>query len=178
LADIPASNVDKIATIRDVLGIEQGGMCMIRVLFGELQTGRLKRLPYLGYSVLLSVLMIVAGMALAYVAGIGEMLLAGDFEAAQAHMSENFSIVAVLLFIAVSLLFLFAGINIMAKRFRDIGLPGWWMVLAVIVVTGLVSVLVSDEASNILQTVIWIVLLLIPGDSVGSPTDLATSEKH
>lgn len=151
---------------------------MFRVLFGELQTGRIKRLPYLGYSVLLSVLMIVFGLALAFLAGIGEMVLAGDLEAAQLHMSENFSLIAVLLFLFVSLTFLFAGINIMAKRFRDIGLAGWWMVLAVIVVTGFVAASVSDEASNILQTVIWIVLLLIPSNSVGSPTDLATSEKH
>ncbi len=151
---------------------------MFKVLFGDIQTGRLLRLPYLGYSILLSALMIVFGLALAYAAGVAEFLIAGDFEAAQAHMSENFSLVAVLLFIVVSVLFLFAGCNIMAKRLRDIGLPGWWMVLAIVILSGLVSVMVSDEASNILQTVIWIVLLLVPGNSLTSPTDLSTSEKH
>ena len=151
---------------------------MFKALFGDIQTGRLLRLPYLGYSILISVLMIVFGLALAFAAGVGEYLIAGDMEAAQLHMSENFSIVSVLLFIVVSVLFLFAGCNIMAKRLRDIGLPGWWMVLAIVVVTGAVAVMVSDEASNILQTVIWIVLLLVPSNSLTSPTDLSTSEKH
>ena len=151
---------------------------MFKALFGDIQAGRLLRLPYLGYSILISVLMIVFGLALAFAAGVGEHLISGDMEAAQLHMSENFSIVSVLLFIVVSVLFLFAGCNIMAKRLRDIGLPGWWMVLAIVVVTGAVAVMVSDEASNILQTVIWIVLLLVPSNSLTSPTDLATSEKH
>lgn len=151
---------------------------MFKALFGDIQAGRLLRLPYLGYSILISVLMIVFGLALAFAAGVGEHLIAGDMEAAQLHMSENFSIVTVLLFIVVSVLFLFAGCNIMAKRLRDIGLPGWWMVLAIVVVTGAVAVMVSDEASNILQTVIWIVLLLVPSNSLTSPTDLSTSEKH
>ena len=151
---------------------------MFKALFGDIQAGRLLRLPYLGYSILISVLMIVFGLALAFAAGVGEYLIAGDMEAAQLHMSENFSIVSVLLFIVVSVLFLFAGCNIMAKRLRDIGLPGWWMVLAIVVVTGAVAVMVSDEASNILQTLIWIVLLLVPSNSLTSPTDLSTSEKH
>lgn len=151
---------------------------MFKALFGDIQAGRLLRLPYLGYSILISVLMIVFGLALAFAAGVGEHLIAGDMEAAQLHMSENFSIVTVLLFIVISVLFLFAGCNMMAKRLRDIGLPGWWMVLAIVVVTGAVAVMVSDEASNILQTVIWIVLLLVPSNSLTSPTDLSTSEKH
>ena len=151
---------------------------MLKVLFGDVQAGRILRLPYLGYSVLLSVLMIVIGLGLAFAAGVGEHLIAGDLEAAQAHMSENFSLIAALSFVVVSVLFLFAGCNIMAKRLRDIGLPGWWMVLAIIILTGAVAVMVSDEASNILQTVIWIVLLLIPSNSLTSPTDLSTSEKH
>jgi uncharacterized membrane protein YhaH (DUF805 family) len=151
---------------------------MFKTLFGDVQTGRLLRLPYLGYSLLLSVLMIVIGLGLAFAAGVGEHLIAGDLEAAQAHMSENFNLTVVLLFIVVSVLFLFAGCNIMAKRLRDIGLPGWWMVLAIIILTGAVSVMVSDEASNILQTVIWIVLLLVPGNSLTNPTDMSTSEKH
>jgi uncharacterized membrane protein YhaH (DUF805 family) len=157
---------------------QTGGMRMFKALFGDIQAGRLLRLPYLGYSILISVLMIVFGLALAFAAGVGEHLISGDMEAAQLHMSENFSIVTVLLFIVVSVLFLFAGCNIMAKRLRDIGLPGWWMVLAIVVVTGAVAVMVSDEASNILQTVIWIVLLLVPSNSLTSPTDLSTSEKH
>jgi uncharacterized membrane protein YhaH (DUF805 family) len=151
---------------------------MFKVLFGDVQAGRLLRLPYLGYSLLLSVLMIAIGFAIAYAAGVGEHLLAGDLDAAQAHMSENFSLPAVLTFLVVSVLFLFAGCNLMAKRLRDIGLPGWWTVLAIVILTGVVATMVSEEASNILQTVIWLVLLLIPGNALTSPTDLTTSEKH
>ena len=62
---------------------------MLKVLFGDVQAGRLLRLPYLGYSVLLSVLMIVAGLGLAFAAGVGEYLIAGDLEACLLYTSPS-----------------------------------------------------------------------------------------
>jgi uncharacterized membrane protein YhaH (DUF805 family) len=59
-------------------------------------------------------------------------------------------------------LFASAGANIMAKRIRDIGLPGWWSVLAIVVLTGVVSVAISAQASNGLYLLITLTLLLVP----------------
>ena len=50
----------------------------------------------------------------------------------------------------------------MAKRIRDIGLPGWWGVVIIAVVSGVVSVVISEAASSGLHTLIWVALLLIP----------------
>ncbi len=56
----------------------------------------------------------------------------------------------------------------MAKRVRDIGLPGWSMVAAVVVLTAMVTYWVSDDAGNGLHTIVWIVLLLVPGNAVSA----------
>jgi len=65
----------------------------------------------------------------------------------------------------VLVLFAFAGANIMAKRIRDIGLPGWWSVLAIVVLTGVVSVVISAQVGNGLYLPISLALLLIPTDA-------------
>ena len=67
-------------------------------------------------------------------------------------------------------LFVFVGGNIMAKRIRDIGLPGWWMVLAIFLVSGAVSYGISDHLSNGLNTLIWLVLLLVPTNALAKAT--------
>ena len=54
----------------------------------------------------------------------------------------------------------------MAKRFRDIGLPGWWMVLVVFILSALVSYFVSENASSGFSLLVWIALLLIPGNAL------------
>ena len=67
----------------------------------------------------------------------------------------------------VMALLMFAGLNIMAKRIRDIGLPGWWIVLALILLGMLLSYFVSQQAGSGMHTLIWILLVLIPGKSFG-----------
>jgi uncharacterized membrane protein YhaH (DUF805 family) len=67
-------------------------------------------------------------------------------------------------------LFLFIGVNIMAKRIRDIGLPGWWTVLAVFIVSGVVSYLVSDNAGSIVNTLAWVAVVLLPGNALAKGT--------
>ena len=76
-----------------------------------------------------------------------------------------FTLPAMIVFAVIMPLFLFMVANIMAKRIRDIGMPGWWSVLAIIVITGIVSYMVSNEVSNGLSTLIWVVLLLVPSNA-------------
>jgi uncharacterized membrane protein YhaH (DUF805 family) len=139
---------------------------MIKALFGDVKTGRLRRLQYPGYSLLLSLLMFGFVLAVVLAIGAGEHIIGGDLEQAQEQLREMFTLPVMLVFAVVMPLFLFAGANTMAKRIRDIGLPGWWMVLAIIVITGVVSYMVSNEVSNALHTLIWVVLLLVPGNAL------------
>ena len=135
---------------------------MFKVLFGDVKEGRLMRLPYLGYSLLLTLVAIVLLVVIVLAIGAGEHLVGGNLEQAQNKLREWFTVPFVIIFGLVSVLFTFAGVNIMAKRIRDAGLPGWWMVLAIAILTGIVSTVVSNEAGSGLHTLIWLALLFIP----------------
>ena len=139
---------------------------MIKALFGEVKTGRLMRLPYLGYSVLLSLLMFGFVFAVVAAIGAGKHIIGGDLQQAQDQLREMFTLPAMLVFAVIMPLFVFIGANIMAKRIRDIGLPGWWMVLAIFVISGVVSYVISNDVSSALNTLIWVVLLLIPSNAL------------
>ncbi|MEA3277530.1 MAG: DUF805 domain-containing protein [Pseudomonadota bacterium] len=140
---------------------------MFRVLFGDLANGRLLRLPYLGYSILLGVIAVAIGIGIGAAIGVAENLVGGDIEAVQTQLREQFGVPALVL---ISVLFaglFFAGLNLMAKRIRDIGLPGWWTVLAFLVVSVVLSLAVSQQASSGFHFLVWIVLLLVPTGAFG-----------
>ena len=143
---------------------------MIKALFGEVKTGRLMRLQYLGYSVLLSLLMFGFGLAVVMIIGVGEHIAGGDLQQVQDQIREQLTLPAMLVMAVVMPLFLFIGLNIMAKRIRDIGLPGWWTVLAIFIVSGVVSYLVSDNAGSIVNTLAWGAVVLVPGNALAKGT--------
>ena len=137
---------------------------MIRAFFLEIRVGRLKRLRYFGYSILLDVLglLFVFGVVAA-IAG-AETAMGGDLQEMQAALRKAFAgplVIVILGFVAAAV---FASLNMSAKRIRDIGLPGWLVVLAIAMVTITVSILVSANAGQILSFMVWIGLLLTPGN--------------
>ena len=138
---------------------------MIKALLGDVKTGRLMRLQYLGYSLLVYLLMFGFVFVVILAIGAGEHIIGGDLQHAQDKLREMFTLPAMIVFAVIMPLLLFMVANIMAKRIRDIGLPGWWSVLAIIVITGIVSYMVSNEVSNGLSTLIWVVLLLVPSNA-------------
>ena len=138
---------------------------MINALFGDVKTGRLMRLQYLGYSLLLSLLMFGFGLAIVLAIGAGEHIIGGDLQQAQDKLREMFTLPLMIVYAVVMPLFVFIGLNIWAKRIRDIGLPGWWTVLVIIVLEGVASFAVSSGAGSGLHTLVWIALLLIPTDA-------------
>ena len=139
---------------------------MFKVLFGDITTGRLMRLSYLGYSLLLALSVIGLGLAIGLAIGAGEHLIGGNIQQAQDRLREWFTLPFFIVFGLVSALFAFGGMNIMAKRIRDIGLPGWWTVLVIIVLEGIISFIVSGQVSSSLHILIWIALLLLPTNAL------------
>jgi len=135
---------------------------MITALMGDIQRGKLHRLAYLGYTVLLTVLLIVFGMAAAFFIGVGEHLLGGDLQQALETLRQWLSIPFMLVFTIVMTLFIYAKLNITAKRIRDMGLPGWRMVLAILIVDLLLGVIVSREAASSFMFAILLLLLFVP----------------
>ncbi len=107
---------------------------MWRIYFGEWQTGRLKRLAYLGYDLLL--------FAITVVAIVGVVVLNGveSFETLNvAAIVETWGLVSITVMFVVFVAVFVAHINIMAKRFRDMGLHPWWTIAGIVLVSTLLS---------------------------------------
>lgn len=141
---------------------------MLRKLFADVAAGRLTRLQYLGCWAVLGVAFIAGGIALGAGIGVAERLIGGDLaEAQQALKSRLGGPLLVVLGLALAAA-LFAHLNIAAKRMRDIGLPGWLAVLAVAVLSGVVSGGVGAEAGSLWGAVVMLVLLLVPSGAIGA----------
>ena len=137
---------------------------MLNVLIGDIKNGRLLRLQYLGYSLLLILLLSLFVFGTILAIGAGEHILGGNLQQAQAQLLEWFSLPFLLIFIVFMAVLSFMSLNIMAKRIRDMGLPGWWIVLILLILEGVVSYFISQQASSGLHTLTWILLVLIPSD--------------
>lgn len=137
---------------------------MIGVYFGEINTGRLKRLPYLGYGLLITVALFILMFAFVVMIAGAESIIGGDFSETQRRLTDMFGIPVIVLFVILFLGFLFASANLMAKRARDIGWPGWWTVLAVFAATVVISFMFSETMANILNFIIILPFLFIPSD--------------
>jgi uncharacterized membrane protein YhaH (DUF805 family) len=135
---------------------------MFKRLLGDVKDGRLQRLPYLGSSILLFVLMMMFILAIIFSIGIGEKALGGDLQQAQETLRDWFSIPFLIIFCIVMTVLLFAKLNIMAKRLRDIGFSGWGIVAAILVINALVGIGVSKEASSSVTLLVWLLLLFLP----------------
>lgn len=141
---------------------------MLRVYFGEVKDGRVVRLPYLGYSLLLVAIVLIFGLGIVMSIGAAEHMMGGDLQQAQDQLRQRFGTLAILVTAVFGFAIFFASINLMAKRIRDIGLPGWWSLLAIMLIQGTVTSIVSEQAAGGLHTLIWLALLLIPSDTLGS----------
>jgi uncharacterized membrane protein YhaH (DUF805 family) len=135
---------------------------MFKTLWGEVKNGRLQRLPYLGYFVLLNVLLGVLVFGVLMSLDVEEGMLNGDLEQVQAGFAEHLSMPVVLLGAVVLLLVLFASLNIMAKRLRDTGLPGWWSTLGVVAIGAMLSQIVSEQVGSGFHSLVMLALILIP----------------
>ena len=144
---------------------------MLRAYFGDFTTGRLTRLPFLGFLLLLSVLFVLYGLGIAFGLGAAEHLLRGDLPAAQADLLEHLGLPAIVLLGLFVLAFALAKWNLIAKRIRDMGLPGWWVLLVIVLAdAGLASAMHAGGESmgralpihGLIGVIISFGLLLIP----------------
>lgn len=141
---------------------------MWNVYFGEFGTGRLQRLQYLGYLLLLAALMFGFMIVLVLTIGAGEHLVGGDLQQAQDKLRAWFGLPATIIVALVGLAILVAKLNIMAKRIRDMGLAGWWLALVLVLAAGGTSVATSEETGSVAFGIFTILLLLVPSDTFGN----------
>ncbi len=168
---------------------------MLKTYFGEWGEGRLQRLPYLGYHVLLMFLVVAIILAGIFAVGAAENLIGGDLASTQKMLMDKFGIAAI---IGISLLIFIAmlgQVNILGKRIRDMGLPVLWTIFAIIVLSivlnfifppqevaisasavqtanGSAAVVSSVTQTNmivqIFDTILFLCLVFIPSNTFGN----------
>ena len=138
---------------------------MFKIYFGEFANGRLLRLPYLGYSILIIILWIGFVIATIVAIGAAEHLMGGNLAEAQAMLTKSLGIPYMIILGLVFIAMLVASLNMMAKRARDMGLPGWIFVIVVFIASGLLSYYASDKAGSGLSSIVGFALLLIPSNT-------------
>lgn len=136
---------------------------MLAKIFGDIKTATLARLPFLGYTLLLNIVLVLIMLGIGVSLGITEQMIDGDIEQTQQILADKFGGVAILGVMLIMSLFVFASVNIIAKRLRDMGLPGWISVLALFILATLLGFFLQPEAIQIFQAAVFLALVLIPG---------------
>jgi uncharacterized membrane protein YhaH (DUF805 family) len=139
---------------------------MIRTLLGDTRSGRLQRLPYLGYYALIVLLFLVVAIGIGLAIGATERMIGGELVDAQRMIGERLGVFGMILIVAVFALLLFAQLNIAAKRVRDIGVPAPWLVLlGVLIVVNLISQWLGPQLAGALNLFVFLALLLVPSNA-------------
>jgi uncharacterized membrane protein YhaH (DUF805 family) len=121
-------------------------------------------------ALLLIALMFGFMLAIVMAIGAGEHLTGGDLQQVQDKLRGWFGVPATIIISLVGLMALVAKLNIMAKRIRDIGLSGWWVVVALVLLTGLTGQFHEGETGAGLTGVVFLLVVLIPSNAIGGKT--------
>lgn len=148
---------------------------MLRVLLREVRDGRLRRLPYLGYGLLLGALMAMVGFMLVVFLGGAATLTGADLQETQTRIGEHLGPVGVPLLAILGLGFGFAALNLQAKRLRDMGLPGWLTLAGIVLLEVGLSLAIAPQIGSVVNGIIWLALLLVPSNAFGGSGARAVS---
>lgn len=140
---------------------------MVSELFKEVKTGQLRRMAFFGYGALLMLIPLVLMLIVVSIIGAGEQLAGGDLAQAQDKLGAWFGGPVAIIVISLMIVVFFAQLNIMAKRLRHMGLPGWWWVLGIIVINLVVTAIAGEQVGNLIGLIVALSLLFIPGGSFG-----------
>lgn len=156
---------------------------MLKIFFGEVVSGRLKRLPFLGYYFLLNIIIIAIVLGGVFMLGMTEQLIGGNLQEVQAKIAQNLGLSAVIGGAILAIAIMFASLNLVAKRVRDMGLSGWWITLATMLVLGVAGAILGGDGIQdpsmqnpytqvitILQAIFILFLLLVPSNAFGRNT--------
>ncbi|WP_295421222.1 DUF805 domain-containing protein [Sulfurovum sp.] len=127
---------------------------MLKIYFGEWGNGRLKRLAYLGYYLLLMVLFVAIIFGAILAVGATEKIMGGDIFAIQAMLMDHFGLAFIVGFVFFMLAMMVAQINILAKRIRDMGLPAVWTILGIIAVSIVLNILFPSQSMEVSTAIV------------------------
>ena len=146
---------------------------MLRIYFGGLTGDSLGRVGYFAFWLLLAVFFITGGLLLGFSIGVADYLGGSDVQETQSRLRDDFGVPLLVAVWAAGLTFLFAELNLSAKRIRHIGLPGWPVTLGVAAIIILAALLVTPRLGHILSLLAWLVLIVTPGGVFGGHSSRA-----
>ncbi len=114
---------------------------MLKTYFGEWGMGKLQRLPYLGYHILLIVLVTAIIFGTIMAVGSMENMMSGTIAETQAMLLGKLGILGVIAIVLLVFVTILAQVNILGKRLRDMGLPVLWSILGIVAVSMILNVI-------------------------------------
>ncbi len=140
---------------------------MLKNYFGDFKIGKLQTKRFTILWIVLVLFFLACCLAVGFSIGIAEHLVGGDLAQAQQLLREKLAIPAIVIVLLSGLAFLFAKLNIIAKRARDIGFPGW---LSAIVLAGLIGGVTQGATGTVaggIGALILILLAFLPSNMIG-----------
>ena len=122
---------------------------MINTYFKEWGTGKLQRLPYLGYHFLLIAMAFAIVIAAIFAVGTMENVLGGDLVQTQQMLTEKFGVISIIAFSIFVFIIMMAQVNILGKRIRDIGLPVLATIFAIIALSMVLNFVFPPEVLSV-----------------------------
>ncbi len=143
---------------------------MIGDYFGSALSGRLQTKRFIILWLALMLAFAAFGLLIGASIGVAERLIGGDLATAQKLLIEKLGLPAIIGVFVIFILFAFAKLNIIAKRARDIGMPGW---LTAILLAGLIggsTQAVGQASAGGIGMLLLIVLAFVPTNAMAPIT--------
>ena len=139
---------------------------MFKDYLSEISDGRLASVPFLvRWLVLLAVffaLLIGIGAAI----GLTERIVGGDLKALRQKLTSNLGGPLAISLLIAFLVFAFANLNIIAKRARDVGLPGWLTAIVIGALSGGATQVTGQAATGGLGLLLLLILAFLPTNMI------------
>jgi len=127
---------------------------MLKTYFGEWGTGKLQRLPYFGYHILLIVLIIAIILGSIAAIGATENFIGGNLAETQKMLMDKFGFVAIAGIMVLIFAAMLGQLNILGKRIRDMGLPVLGTILGIMFISLILNIVLPPQEVAISATAV------------------------
>jgi uncharacterized membrane protein YhaH (DUF805 family) len=118
---------------------------MLKTYYGEWGTGKLQRLPYLGYHLLLMVLIMIIIIGTIFAVGAADNFIGGNLVETQKMLMDKFGFVAIAGIMVLIFAAMLGQLNILGKRIRDMGLPVLMTIIAIMVISMILNIALPPQ---------------------------------
>ena len=118
---------------------------MLKTYFGEWGTGKLQRLPYLGYHLLLIILTIAIILGTIFAVGAAEHFMGGNLAETQKMLMNKFGFVAIAGIMFLIFIAMLGQVNILIKRIRDMGLPVLMTIIGIMLISLILNIALPPQ---------------------------------